>query len=217
MDLILVPNDPLNTVLLSANGTPHYYIRTAKVENGTSPLISVVLRGRNRGKGKGRAKGRDNTDSSALVAEVEWRSWDDPTVVRSPLLKATLGVGLPSSSFLWKRHPFSRSHYFSDDDGTQYRWKVIRGTGYVLTCPKTNNAEIARFVYAASHVDSLFAGEKRHILRIQPGPFNIDIDLVILTFIILESKRRDEKTAGGILKLGDHDEEAAGDGGGEGE
>lgn len=38
--------------------------------------------------------------------------------------------------------------------------------------------------------EGVFAGEKRQVLQIQPC--SLDIDLVVLTFIIMETKRREK-------------------------
>lgn len=38
--------------------------------------------------------------------------------------------------------------------------------------------------------EGVFAGDKRQVLRIQPC--SIDIDLIVLTFIIMETKRREQ-------------------------
>lgn len=38
--------------------------------------------------------------------------------------------------------------------------------------------------------EGVFAGDKRQVLRIQPC--SIDIDLIVLTFIIMETKRREK-------------------------
>lgn len=98
MDLYLVPNNPENTVLVSVNGVAHYQIRTLKPKHG--PHLTLIQRP------------ADSTEDS-IVAEVEWRHWDKPTIFRSPLLSGvgqsigTRGVGVRASHYLHKRRKFS--------------------------------------------------------------------------------------------------------------
>jgi len=93
MDLYLVPNNPQNTVLVSANGVAHYQIRTSKPKRG--PRITLIQRP------------ADSTEDS-IVAEVEWKHWDNPTIIRSPLLSdvgqavGTQGVGVRASHYLYR-------------------------------------------------------------------------------------------------------------------
>lgn len=68
--------------------------------------------------------------------------------------------------------------------------------------------EIARFGCALID-EGLYAGERKSRLHIQPC--SVDIDLIIISFMIVEKKRRDH--AGDGTKATAHDEEP-GDGGG---
>jgi len=61
--------------------------------------------------------------------------------------------------------------------------------------------------------EGLFAGEKKHILRVQPC--SIDIDIVVLTFLMMEKKRRDRDGIGGDSYKIPHDADPLGDGGGD--
>lgn len=79
-----------------------------------------------------------------------------------------------------------------------------------LTCCHTN-AEIARFTAVRCH-EGLFAGELKSVLRL--NPCSVDIDLIVLTFIIIEKKRERD---GEPTHLAPHDEDPLGDGGGSGE
>jgi len=98
MDLYLVPNNPENTVLVSANGVAHYQIRTSKSKRG--PRVTLIQRP------------ADSMEDS-IVAEVEWKCWDNPTIIRSPLLNGveqaigTQGVGVCASHYLYKYRRFS--------------------------------------------------------------------------------------------------------------
>ena len=67
--------------------------------------------------------------------------------------------------------------------------------------------EVAR--YTRELIDEgLFAKEKRAVLRIHPC--SLDIDLIILSFLIFAKKRRDR---GDGTKLTAYDEDPQGDGG----
>lgn len=83
MDLFLVPNNPLQTSLLSPNGSVLYKVTTTKV-HGRS--VSRVTRG-----------------AGGVVAEIQWRNWDTTTTVRSPQLPGLGGIGTCASDFLYRR------------------------------------------------------------------------------------------------------------------
>ncbi|PFH52472.1 hypothetical protein AMATHDRAFT_2195 [Amanita thiersii Skay4041] len=199
MDLYFTHEDPTNTVLVSANGVAHYQIRT----NSGKPKISVLQR-------------PAETEEESLVAEIEWRRWDAPTVVRSPLLGGGLsgelmgttggfGFGVLLSRFLVRKSRFGRSRYFVGNDKHEYRWKCVKGVGLLLTHVGTNE-EVACFSRAFAE-EGLFAGEKRAVLHIHPT--TLDIDLIILTFLIMEKKRRDRSGDG---TRAPYDEDPLGDG-----
>jgi hypothetical protein len=76
----------------------------------------------------------------------------------------------------------------------------------------TGGAQIASSDYTLV-TEGVFAGEKKQNLLIQPS--SVDIDLIVLTFIIMESRRR-ERDGYGLQQLVP-DEEPHGDGGESGE
>ncbi|KAK7049421.1 hypothetical protein VNI00_006022 [Paramarasmius palmivorus] len=274
MDFFLVPNNPQHTVLVSPNGVAHYRVQTAKDPSGRR--ISDL-----------------QTPEVGTIAEIEWNSWETPTVIRSELLKRTgvrgnsvlLGhgvsanfnvrphgentrwldsaetttrrrsvnntvapksilknplpqtqridngtstsvcgkaVGVLATDFLYKKGHFCSSRYFLGNDGLEYRWKFVKGIGSVLTRLSTNE-EIARYTYAQTD-EGLYAGERKTRLRIHPFSSSyspeslspLDIDLIVLSFLIMEKKRRDHKGLGPALAEQDHDEDPQGDGGGDG-
>ena len=82
---------------------------------------------------------------------------------------------------------------------------------FQLTCCDTRT-EIARFTTVRCH-EGLFAGEWKSVLQL--NPCSVDIDLIVLTFIIIEKKRRERD--GDPIHLTPHDEDPLGDGGGSGE
>ncbi|KAF8162861.1 TonB box-containing protein [Crassisporium funariophilum] len=191
MDLYLVPSNPENTVLVSINGVAHYRVRTTKPKRG--PHLTTVQR-------------PAELAEDSIVAEIEWRCWEQPTIIRSPLLSGlgqcvgVQGVGVRALHYLYRRHRFSPSRYFIGDDVSKEQAAYTK-------------IEVARFVTILCK-DGLFAGERKGILRVYPC--SIDIDLVVLTFIITEKKRRSREGYTTRL-LVDHDEDPQGDGGGSGE
>ncbi|KAF8061630.1 TonB box-containing protein [Lyophyllum atratum] len=201
MDFFLVPNDPQRTVLVSPNGVAHYQISTSKEMNG--PALSLIQR-------------PADCKADSIVAEIEWGTWGSPTFVRCPLLRGIgrcigkRGLGATARTFLYKRSPFSKSRYFMGNDGVEYRWKQRRGIGYVLSS-SSDNAEIARYTSAFNR-DGIFAGERKSFLRVQPC--SVDLDLVVLSFVVMEKKRREH--AGDGTRLAAHDKDVQGDGAADG-
>ncbi|KAF8655847.1 hypothetical protein AX16_002931 [Volvariella volvacea WC 439] len=118
-----------------------------------------------------------------------------------------------ASVILYNKSKFSSSNsrYFIGDDGHEYRWKMLRSAGCVLTRTDTGE-EMARYTYVVIS-EGLFAGERKTVLRILPN-CSLDLDLLVLTFVLMEKKRRDG--LGDQTKQGPHDEEVQGDGGGSG-
>lgn len=97
MDLYLIPNNPEHTLLVSANGVPHYQIDTDESIGG--PGITLIHR-----------PGASPEDS--VVAEIEWKNSDTPTILRCPLLSGPgqcigeRGIGVRSVNYLYKRYRF---------------------------------------------------------------------------------------------------------------
>ncbi|KAF8968344.1 TonB box-containing protein [Flammula alnicola] len=203
MDLYLISTNPENTMLVSANGVTHYQIVTARSTQG--PRVTSILR-------------LAGSLEDSIVAEIEWKNRGTPTIIRSPLLSGvgqcvgTRGVGIRALRYLYKRHKFSPSRYFIGDDAFEYRWKMVKGSGCILMRPDTNT-EIASSICVLVS-EGVFAGEKKQVLRIQPC--SVDIDLVVLTFIIMEKKRRERDGYADAYSVA-HDEEPQGDGGGSGD
>ena len=96
MDLYLIPDDPEHTVLVSSNGVAHYKIRTVG-----RPKISVLQR-------------PADCEEESIVAEIEWRSWDSPSMIRSPLFSSPGGIpgrdgiGVVLNSFLFRKGRFGQ-------------------------------------------------------------------------------------------------------------
>lgn len=98
-----------------------------------------------------------------------------------------------------------------------YNWRRNRGETVVFFLPQTRlkrpllppkltrcdtGAEVARYSYEVNE-EGLFAGEKKSRIRIQPC--SVDMDLVVLSFVIVEKKRRDH--AGDGTKRSPYDED----------
>ncbi|KAF9025161.1 hypothetical protein BDZ89DRAFT_1183815 [Hymenopellis radicata] len=190
MDLFLVPNNPLQTSLLSPNGSVLYKITTSKVHGRSVSRL---------------------TRAERVVAEIQWRNWDTTTTVRSPQLPGLGGIGTCASEFLYRHGrgvlSSSSTRYFIAQDGREYRWKIDRHSGCILT-PSGSSEQLGYYTCAPTAA-GLFAGERKARIRIQPG-CGVDYDLVVLTFIIMETKRRE--------RMGDamaRDEDPQGDGAGD--
>ncbi|KAF5379892.1 hypothetical protein D9757_007194 [Collybiopsis confluens] len=197
MDLFLVPNNPEHTVLVSANGVAHYRVNTTKTAHRRVTMIQRPA----------------ESEEASVVAEIDWGCFDKPTVVRScPLVIGRTGIvadGVLASDFLYKRNQFSSSRYFLGDDGIEYRWKFVRGVGALIRVD--SKEEIARYSFTLSN-EGLYAGERKSRLNIQPC--SVDLDLVVVSFLIMLKKRREKI---GVANLDcAHDEDPQGDGGGDG-
>lgn len=97
MDLFLIPNNPEKTVIVSPNGVAHYKVATSKNKAGVK--VSRIQR-------------PAETEEESVVAEIEWKHWDRPTVVRSCLHgglgeEQTRKGRVQAMDFLYKKHPFS--------------------------------------------------------------------------------------------------------------
>ncbi|KAJ3776135.1 TonB box-containing protein [Lentinula raphanica] len=198
MDLFLVPNNPESCTLVSANGVAHYQVVTTKASH--SQRVSKIQR-------------PAESEEDSIVATIDWGNWDQPTVVRScPLVRAkgTREDSVLVSDFLYKKHQFSSSRYFLGDDAIEYRWKFVKGLGFVLTRSDTNQ-EVACYSFALSK-EGLYAGERKSRLKIQPC--SVELDLIVVSFLIMLKKRREKLGTGALLSA--HDEDPQGDGGGDG-
>ncbi|KAF9265776.1 TonB box-containing protein [Marasmius fiardii PR-910] len=205
MDLFLVPNNPERTVLVSLNGVAHYQVTTDKVANSGRRVL--------------RLQRPAESEEDSIIAEIEWKTWEYPTVLRSSLLKHKARrrvngktVGVLGTEFLYKRSHFTSTRYFLGNDNVEYRWKIVKGIGCVLTHGETSE-EIARFTYASTD-EGLYAGERKSRLRIQPC--SVDIDLIVLSFLMMEKKRRDragDKAFALLEQNHDEDPQGEGDGG----
>ncbi|KAL7283004.1 hypothetical protein ACG7TL_002428 [Trametes sanguinea] len=194
MRLYLVPNDPERTTLVSANGVAHYQVNTVKAHRLSAPVLSI--------------RRPAETQNESLVAEVEWKRFGAHPVVRSHIFDGTMQE-MEVRDFLYKLgHHFTPTRYFLGDDNQEYRWKPFKDIGHVLTHLESGD-EIARFTQEMV-VEGFFRGERKWCLQIQPT--TLDIDMIVLTFIIMEKRRRDRVSAE-AMKIRDCDEDPAEGGG----
>ncbi|EKM55947.1 uncharacterized protein PHACADRAFT_256916 [Phanerochaete carnosa HHB-10118-sp] len=176
MNLYLIPNDPEQTTLVSANGVAQYRVLTSKAGALRSPAVTRITR-------------PADSAANAGVAEVEWRRWGAHPVVRTHVFDGEAQT-LEVRELLYKLgSTFSTARYFLGNDNEEYRWKYAKGSGYVLSLRSTGE-EVARHT-AELVKEGYFKGERQWVLKIRPG-CDLDIDIIVLTFVILEKRRRDK-------------------------
>jgi len=101
MDFYFVPNNLENACLVSANGVTHYHIVTSKPTSGIEPTVTIIQRP------------SSNPAKTTTIVEIEWKTKDMPSIIRSPLLSGmgycvgTKGVGVKTLPYLYKKHRFS--------------------------------------------------------------------------------------------------------------
>jgi hypothetical protein len=106
MDLLLLKNNPLQTVLLLADGTPLYHVDTPfKLFNHTTTIKKL------------------NGPTQVDVASIEWASLQSQTIIRVRDFPITL----------FKHHIFTTSEVFHASDGRQYKWKMDSGNLLLVT------------------------------------------------------------------------------------
>ncbi|EJF62655.1 hypothetical protein DICSQDRAFT_146329 [Dichomitus squalens LYAD-421 SS1] len=196
MRLYFVPNDPERTTLMSANGVIHYQVTTVKARRFTPAILRIK-------------RPAIDANEDTCVAEVKWkRGFRAHPVVRSHIFDGEMQE-LQVRHFLYKvGRLFSPTRYFLGSDDEEYRWKPLKDTGHVLT-HVSSSREVARFVQETV-TEGFFQGEKKWCLFIQPT--NLDIDMIVVSFIIMEKRRRDRIAAEG-MKTKNQDEDRAVEGG----
>ncbi|KAJ8522637.1 hypothetical protein ONZ45_g776 [Pleurotus djamor] len=228
MDFFLEPNNLENATFVSPSGDACYTITTSDLpgERGRTSQLQRMLGSSTRTEECSDLK-RQAVDCVLFVADVDWKSKrrPTPTTIRSHAIggsatttnvETTNAVELDecpvleASAFLYKRKRFSSSRYFQDGEET-YRWKFKRHC-YQLT-HKNSNTEIARYTIAPV-TEGSFKGEKTLQLTVQPTQYQVNIDLIVLSLIILERKRRERGGDGTKLTV---DEEPQGEGCADGE
>ncbi|KAI0059051.1 TonB box-containing protein [Artomyces pyxidatus] len=180
MRLYLVHADPLHTTLVSANGVSQYRISTPT--NCVNPLTSRIRRP---------MKVKADSD----VADITWGGGGHVGVVRSGLFNfpsRTKGAReVKIKDLLYHPSAFGRSRAFIGDDGDEYRWKWSKTFGQRLFHVRTG-AVTASYRPELYYVhEGVFRGQRKASLLIDPL-CAIDFDIIVLTFVIMEKKRRDK-------------------------
>ena len=241
MELFLVPNNPERTVLVSPNGVAHYQVTTSKPKLFGAPGVSRIKRPAETEEDsivaeiEWKAWGTHTVVRSALLPGAVRSESDGCSCLAA---REFLYKRHPFSScvalfkiFSFRAHPnvgSSSSRYFLGNDDQEYRWKAVdKGDMVVRTFPfsplpmglrtgpsllqlthSDTRQEVARIVHCLTG-QGLFEGERKCCLRVQPC--SVDIDLVVLSCLLMEKKRRDR--AGDGTTLAAHDEDPQGDGG----
>ncbi|KAH8834075.1 hypothetical protein DL96DRAFT_479735 [Flagelloscypha sp. PMI_526] len=119
MNLFFTPHDPEACLISTATDVSCYFVDTHILTNGR--YITSIKR-------------PEASQAEALVAEISWRCWGEPTMVRCPLVKKGF-ASFPSAEFLYKKHHFraSTSRYFMANDGVEYCWRRVKGAGFVAS------------------------------------------------------------------------------------
>ena len=232
MELFLVPNDPERTVLVSANGVAHYQVRTSKIKHG--PWVSVIRRPAETEEDSIVAEVEWRCWKaptiiqcpllSNLASRIGKRGFGVPaSTFLYKQCRSSSYVLFYSMAGTSNHSDIFSTRYFLGNDGVEYRWKDFKGVGMVvrfLVVPSSRLAplnrillltkltrsdtgqEVARYSYEVNE-EGLFAGEKKSRIRIQPC--SVDIDLVVLSFVIVEKKKRDHAGDGTRRSLHDED------------
>jgi len=162
LNISFTENDPKNSLVVhTETGRPLYEIDTPRSLGDGMTTIRRV-------------------DDKGVVAQVDWKSFG------SDMLQFSGGASTKVGSFLSKEGTLSSSRVFVAPNGVEYKWKM-EGNRCVMLDSQT------REIAAESHRKKygFFSGNSR--------PLNLDVtkeaveflDLVLLTFIIMEKKRRD--------------------------
>ncbi|EMD34404.1 hypothetical protein CERSUDRAFT_158863 [Gelatoporia subvermispora B] len=173
LSLYLVPNDPERTTLVSEAGEGIYQITTSRPQ-AFGPAVTMIKR-------------RAHSLGDSIVAEIEWRRWGAHPVVRASIFDGVHQKLKVHDLLHNKSGRFSHTRYFLGNDDIMYRWKLVQGVGYVLT-NRSSGKEVARFTQNVV-TKGYFRGQRKWLLHTEPGTLNVDI--IVLTFIIVEKKRRD--------------------------
>ncbi|KAK7688985.1 hypothetical protein QCA50_007676 [Cerrena zonata] len=172
-NLYLTPNDPEETLLVSSDGVVHYKVTTSKPNIFNSCAKTTI-------------ESPQGANGVRSVAVIKWRRWSHPSV-RTDIFDG-IEQEMELREFLYKLDgKFTSTRYFLGSDDIEYRWKDIAYTGPIL-CNRRTKHEIARFTQELQP-DGYTHSERRWFLQIQNT--SLPIDMIVLTFIILEKRRRD--------------------------
>ncbi|KAH9967986.1 hypothetical protein BC827DRAFT_1263740 [Russula dissimulans] len=183
MELYLIPNDPVNTTLISSDGFLRYWVRTTRPLSSLRTYSSIIQR----------PSARGNNEEETL-GEIIWGGLGRHSVVHSDLFKGRSDVAdnkvVRVKDLLWKVNTFGTSRCFIGNDEEEYVWKFCKSTGFQLLHVRTGSVK-AIYEHSPSHVArGIFKGQFKTCLRIHPS-CTLDPDILVLTFVVMEKKRRD--------------------------
>jgi hypothetical protein len=99
MELYLIPNDPVNTTLISSDGFLRYWVRTSRPLSSFKACSSVIQR----------PSARDNNEEETL-GEITWGGLGRHSVIQSELFKGRAepsgGKSVRVKDLLWKINTF---------------------------------------------------------------------------------------------------------------
>lgn len=180
MELYLIPNDPVNTTLITSDGYLRYWVRTSRPLSSLRTCSSIIQR----------PSVHDNNEVE-ILGEVTWGGFGRHSVVHSDLFKGRAdAAGGKAVRVKDLPGPLSSSRCFIGNDEEEYVWKFCKSTGFQLLHVRTGSVK-AIYEHSPSHVArGTFKGQFKTCLRIHPS-CKLDTDILVMTFVIMEKKRRD--------------------------
>ncbi|KAF8589954.1 hypothetical protein K439DRAFT_1628166 [Ramaria rubella] len=170
MNVSFLHNDPYNSdIVNSSDGRPLYQVQTPFKLGSRVTHVRRIEQG----------------GMQQVVAEVHWHHFSSTMVTfcgRGP--ESTM----PLDDFLRKEGVFSTSREFTGVDGKPYKWSA--GLEKFTLTDKQANAVVAE---SHRHKFGVFGDARKLNIDIHPqGMHNLDV--IIVTFIIMEIKRRNSAT-----------------------
>jgi hypothetical protein len=99
MELYLIPNDPVNTTLISSDGFLRYWVRTTRPISSLRTYSSIIQRPSAR-----------ECNGQETLGEIAWGGLGKRSVIHSDLFKGRINVAGDNAvrvkDLLWKINPF---------------------------------------------------------------------------------------------------------------
>ena len=100
MELYLIPNDPVNTTLISSDGFFHYWVRTSRPLSSLRACSSIIQR-----------PSAHDTNEQETLGEITWGGLGRHSVIHSDLFKGRADVvaggrTVRVKDLLWKINTF---------------------------------------------------------------------------------------------------------------